>query len=77
MSTVSFSTTVAARQAGDSALPEGGSDDPNLGVTVLTIVIPPGSHTVTVAVVPQWILSDSDGLVPPPIVALDEWKFSF
>jgi hypothetical protein len=49
-----FTTLQAVRFASDPALPEGGTDLPNTGVTVLAIDVAPGNQTVSVVFAPHW-----------------------
>ena len=69
-----FSSSPAERFTSDPTPPE--ADQPNPGVTVLTISLPEGSHTLQVLFNPQWPgLSESD-FVTPPTVALDDWSLT-
>lgn len=49
-----FTTLQAVRAASDPPLPDGGTDLPNAGVTVLAIDVAQGSQTVSVVFTPQW-----------------------
>ncbi len=49
-----FKTLQAVRAPSDPPLPEGGTDLPNTGVTVLAIDVAQGNQTVSVVFTPQW-----------------------
>ena len=69
-----FTTQDAVRLSTDPALPTGETDQPNDGVTVLTIALDAGTYNLQVLFNPQWSgMSDSD-FVTPPSVALDSWS---
>ncbi|TFK30808.1 heparinase II/III family protein [Coprinopsis marcescibilis] len=67
-----FATASAARLPSDPTPPE--ADQENPGVTVLTISLPAGSHTVQVLFNPQWPGMSEADFVTPPTVALDDWS---
>ena len=68
--------TDAVRSPSDPALPDGQVDQPNPGVTVVTIDIPAGSQTIQVLFNPQWSGMSSSDFVTPPSVALADWTLT-
>lgn len=69
-SSASFSTEAPLRLDSDPALPTDAAsqDQPNPGVTVLTIQIPTGQQTVQVLFNPQWDgLASTDYVTPPTV----------
>ncbi|KAM0750669.1 hypothetical protein T439DRAFT_289176 [Meredithblackwellia eburnea MCA 4105] len=70
-----FDTAQAVRLASDPATPTDAAsqDQPNPGVTVLTIAFPTGRQSVQVLFNPQWHDFNSNSYVTPPTVALDSW----
>ena len=68
--------TDAVRLSTDPALPDGQVDQPNPGVTVVTIDIPAGSQTIQVLFNPQWSGMSSSDFVTPPSVALADWTLT-
>lgn len=68
--------TDAVRLSTDPGLPDGQVDQPNPGVTVVTIDIPAGSQTIQVLFNPQWSGMSSSDFVTPPSVALADWTLT-
>lgn len=71
-----FGTAQPVRLASDPPLPAGSwsQDQPNPGVTVLTIDVPNGAQTVQVLFNPQW--PNFSSFVTPPSVPLDNWSLT-
>ncbi|KAG6862450.1 hypothetical protein C0995_011890 [Termitomyces sp. Mi166 len=69
-----FKTTNAARFASDPAPPV--PDQPNPGVTVLTIDLPAGVYTLQTLFNPQWSGMSASDFVTPPTVALAQWSLT-
>lgn len=69
-----FSQSPAERAASDPTPPA--ADQPNPGVSVLTISLPEGSHTLQVLFNPQWPGMSESEFVTPPTVALDDWSLT-
>lgn len=67
-----FTTLQAVRAADDAPLPDGGSDLPNTGVTVLAIDVPPGNQTVSVTLTPLW--ANDTSISTPKLVPLNSWS---
>lgn len=69
-----FGTSAAARLPGspDPSVP----DQQNPGVTVLTIDLPAGTHTLQVLFNPQWPGMASGDYVTPPSVPLGDWSLT-
>ncbi|THH10150.1 hypothetical protein EW145_g1518 [Phellinidium pouzarii] len=73
---INISTADAVRFANDPPLPPGQVDQPNPGVTVLTMDLPPGSYTLEVLFNPQWPGMSSSDFKTPPNVALSDWTLT-
>lgn len=71
-----FSTGQAVRLAGDPALPSGQVDQPNPGVTVVSISLPAGQYSLQVLFNPQWPGLSSSNYVTPPSVPLTQWSLT-
>jgi len=71
---VTFSTAKPVRYSSDPALPTGGTDPSNDGVTVLVIDIPAGTNSIQVLFNPQWPDMNSNQFVTPPSVSIDNWS---
>jgi hypothetical protein len=71
-----FSPQDAVRLPGDPPLPTDAAsqDQPNVGVTVLSIVLPAGQYNLQVLFNPQWPGLSASAFVTPPSVALDSWS---
>lgn len=71
-----FGTAQPVRLSSDPALPSDAlsQDQPNVGVTVLTIDVPTGSQTVQVLFNPEW--PNFSSFVTPPSVPLDNWSLT-
>jgi hypothetical protein len=67
----SFSIVKPIQLITDPLLPEGGEDNPNVGVNVLAIDIPAGTQTVAVMFLPQWNINQT--FYPSAIVQLKNW----
>jgi len=70
----SFSSGPAVRLSTDRAPPE--PDQPNVGVSVLSVTLPAGTYTLQVLFNPQWSGMTSSDFVIPPSVALDSWSLT-
>ncbi|KAF8273882.1 chondroitin AC/alginate lyase [Lactarius quietus] len=68
-----FATGQAVRLAGDPALPSGQVDQPNPGVTVVSISLPAGQYSLQVLFTPQWSGVKASSYVTPPSVPLSSW----
>ena len=73
---INISTTDAVRLSTDPALPDGQVDQPNPGVTVITMDLPAGSYTLEVLFNPQWSGMSSSDFVSPASVALSDWSLT-
>ena len=51
-------------------------DQPNPGVTVLTLTLPAGTYTLPVLFNPQWSGMSASDFVTPAVVALDNWSLT-
>ncbi|KAG8891543.1 hypothetical protein FRC00_013530 [Tulasnella sp. 408] len=71
-----FKTGDAVRQPSDPSLPPGTIDQPNQGVTVLSITLPAGSYNLQVLFNPQWPDMAADRYVTPPFVPIDGWTLT-
>lgn len=71
-----FTTQDAARLPTDPAVPQGGADIPNPGVTVLSIVLPQGTYSLQVLMNPQWDGMDASSFVTPPTVPVNNWSLT-
>ena len=71
-------TAQPVRFSTDPPLPTGPGDEdqPNTGVTVVTIDLPAGSYSLQVLFNPQWPGMSSSDFVTPPSVALDSWTLT-
>lgn len=58
----------------DPALPDGQSDQPNPGVTVVTIALDAGTYNLQVLFSPQWDGMSANDFVTPPFVAVNDWS---
>lgn len=78
----SFTTQEAVRLSQSPAMPAQPTyngvlelgDQPNPGVTVLTIVVPAGSTSLQVLFNPQWPGASASDFVTPPNVAVSSWS---
>lgn len=68
--------TDAVRLSTDPPLIDNQVDQPNPGVTVVTIDLPAGSQTLQVLFSPQWPGMSSSDFVTPPSVALADWSLT-
>jgi len=71
-----FSTAQPIRYSSDPALPAGESDQPNTGVTVLTINLPAGQYRLQILFTPQWQGMSSSDFVKPSEVPLASWTLN-
>lgn len=71
-----FATAQPVRFDTDPALPTGMVDQPNPGVTVLTIDLPAGTYSLQVLFNPQWSGMSSSNFVTPPSVPLSSWSLT-
>jgi len=68
-----FGKADAVRYSDDPPIPDGQVDQPNPGVSVLTIDLPAGTYSLQVVFSPQWSGMSSNDFVNPPSVALSSW----
>ena len=73
---VSMTTGDAVRFSDDPALPDGASDQPNPGVTVVMINLPAGTYSLQVLFNPQWNGMSSSDFQTPSAVAIDDWSLT-
>ncbi|KAL5534002.1 hypothetical protein ACEPAG_462 [Sanghuangporus baumii] len=73
---INISTAEAERTSLDPALPPGQVDQPNPGVTVVTMDLPAGSYTLEVLFNPQWSGMTSSDFVSPSSVGLSDWSLT-
>lgn len=73
---VVFGTAQPVRYSDDPALPAGETDQPNPGVTVLTIELPAGSYNLQVLFNPQWPGMQSSDYKTPSMVTTDQWTLT-
>jgi hypothetical protein len=71
-----FATGQAVRLAGDPALPSGQVDQPNPGVTVVSISLPAGQYSLQVLFNPQWPGLQTSDYVTPSSVPLGSWSLT-
>lgn len=71
-----FTTQDAVRLSTDPQLPTGMTDQPNPGVTVLTIALSAGTYSVQVLFNPQWDGMAASSFQTPPSVSLDNWSLT-
>ena len=71
-----FTTQDAVRLSTDPALPAGETDQPNDGVTVLTIALDAGTYNLQVLFNPQWDGMSASDFVTPPSVPIDSWSLT-
>jgi hypothetical protein len=73
-----FGTAQPVRYDTDPPLPPGeiNQDQPNPGVTVLTIDIPTGTNSIQVLFNPQWSGMSSGDFKTPPSVPIDNWSLT-
>ncbi|KIM66348.1 hypothetical protein SCLCIDRAFT_1211588 [Scleroderma citrinum Foug A] len=69
-----FTTMDAVRLSTDPTPPA--PDQPNPGVTVLTISLPAGQYTLEVLLTPQWPGVSSTSYVTPSSVPLNQWSLT-
>lgn len=69
-----FGTAQPVRYADDPPLPAGAQDQPNPGVTVLTIDLQPGQYSLQVLFTPQWEGVPQSSYVKPSAVPLSSWS---
>ncbi|KAI0361406.1 hypothetical protein OH77DRAFT_1390466 [Trametes cingulata] len=72
----SITTGDAVRFSDDPPLPDGQSDQPNPGVTVVMISLPAGKFSLQVLFNPQWDGMSSSDFVTPPSVPVDNWTLT-
>ena len=66
-----FRSSDPVRMPNDPPLPNGESDEVNVGLSVLAVDIPVGTHTVAMIFSPVW--NSTWDAVLPPLVSLDSW----
>jgi len=71
-----FTTQDAVRVSGSPDLPQGAVDQPNPGVTVLTIALSAGQYSLQVLFNPQWDGMTADQFQTPPSVPLGSWSLT-
>lgn len=69
-----FATMAAVRLPSDPPTPAGSPDQPNPGVTVLTISLPAGQYDLQVLFNPQWAGMAASDYKTPAFVAIDSWS---
>ena len=69
-----FATGPAQRFANDPQLPPNQVDQPNDGVTVVSISLPAGTYNLQVLFNPQWPGMSSSDFTTPSTVALSSWS---
>lgn len=69
-----ISTMSATRFPTDPPTPAGFSDQPNPGVTVVTISLPAGTYNLQVLFNPQWSGMSSSSFKTPSFVTIDSWS---
>jgi len=69
-------TADAVRLSTDPPLPPGEVDQPNPGVTVVTIDLPAGTYSLQVLFNPQWSGMSSSDFQTPPSVPLSSWTLT-
>jgi len=70
-----FATGDAVRLAGDPPLPAGQTDQPNPGVTVLSVSLPAGTNSLQMLFSPQWP-NQQQGSSNVPNVPLSSWSLT-
>ncbi|KLO20764.1 hypothetical protein SCHPADRAFT_863609 [Schizopora paradoxa] len=73
---IQLGTAQPVRLSTDPALPAGQTDQPNPGVTVVTIDMPAGTYNLQVLFNPQWPGMSSSDFQTPPSVALADWTLT-
>jgi len=68
-----FAKADPVRYSDDPLLPQGQTDQPNSGVSVLTIDLPAGQYSLQVLFSPQWDGMSSSDFVKPSPVPLSSW----
>ncbi|EIN14048.1 heparinase II/III family protein [Punctularia strigosozonata HHB-11173 SS5] len=71
-----ITTGDAVRLASDPPLPAGQSDQPNPGVTVVSISLDAGTYSLQVLFSPQWDGMSASDFKTPPAVSLDNWSLT-
>ena len=69
-----FGTANATRFDSDPTPPE--ADQPNPGVTVVTIDLPAGDYSLQVLFNPQWPGMSTSDFKTPPSVTLSQWSLT-
>lgn len=69
-------TLPAVRLETDPPLPPGQVDQPNPGVTVLTIDLPAGTYNLQVLFNPNWPGSSASSFVSPAMVPVNNWSLT-
>ncbi|EIN06318.1 hypothetical protein PUNSTDRAFT_145586 [Punctularia strigosozonata HHB-11173 SS5] len=72
----SITTGPAVRLASDPPLPAGQTDQPNPGVTVVSISLEAGTYSLQVLFSPQWDGMKASDFKTPPSVDLDDWSLT-
>jgi len=73
---LTLGTAQAVRLSTDPALPAGQVDQPNPGVTVVTIDMPAGTYSLQVLFNPQWSGMSASDFQTPPSVPLSSWTLT-
>lgn len=71
-----FGTAQPVRFASDPPTPTAYPDQPNPGVTVLTIDLPAGQYSLQVLFNPQWAGMSTSDFVTPPSVSVSSWSLT-
>lgn len=71
-----ITTGQAVRYPDDPALPAGSTDQANPGVTVVSIVLNPGTYNLQILFNPQWPGMSASSFKTPGLVPLDNWSLT-
>jgi hypothetical protein len=71
-----ITTGPAVRYSDDPALPAGSTDQANPGVTVVSIVLNPGTYNLQVLFNPQWPGMSASSFKTPGLVPIDSWSLT-
>jgi hypothetical protein len=71
-----ITTGPAVRLSSDPPLPDGQTDQPNPGVTVVSISLNAGTYNLQVLFSPQWDGMSASDFVTPPFVAVNDWTLT-
>jgi hypothetical protein len=71
-----ITTGPAVRLSTDPPLPDGQTDQPNPGVTVVSIELSAGTYNLQVLFNPQWDGMSASDFVTPKFVAVNDWTLT-